>query len=146
MANAWYLHGLEAIADGAAVWGTSTFKCMLVRSTGTTTYAYYTADTTAHDFLADIPDNTACRVGTAQTLANCATPTSDGCLDADDCTFVSVSSGDAIQNIVIYREGTADADSHLICIFDPGTGLPVTPDGNNITVQWATASPFIAKL
>lgn len=63
--------------------------------------------------------------------------------DANDVTFTSVS-GDSCEQIVIYQNvaaGTND-DDLLICKFGTATGLPVTPNGGNIVVQWNASGIF----
>lgn len=59
-----------------------------------------------------------------------------GVFDAADSTFTSVT-GDQSENLVIHKgAGTASSDP-LIAFFDTFTsGMPVTPNGGNITVTW----------
>jgi hypothetical protein len=45
--------------------------------------------------------------------------------------------------LIIYRHTGTEATSHLIAFFDTGvTGLPVTPNGGNITVAWSGSGIF----
>ena len=53
-------------------------------------------------------------------------------------TFSTVS-GDAADYLVVYKNGTTDADSPLIITYDSATsGLPVTPNGGDITATWGS--------
>lgn len=64
-------------------------------------------------------------------------------LDADDVTYNSVSAGPAIEGIVIYKDTGTPTTSRMICYLD----ISVTPNGGNITIQFATpANGGIAKM
>ena len=98
-----------------------------------------------HDFIDDVPNNTDCRVGSSVTIASGKTVT-DGVADGVDITFSSVAAGDAIQALVIFKDTGAEATSPLIAYIDTGTGLPVTPNGGDITIQWDGGANKIFKL
>lgn len=75
----------------------------------------------------------------AQTLG---TPTigvsSDGALDAVDTVFTSLS-GASVEGIVIWKNVTSVSDSPNLAYFNSGvTGLPFTPTGGDVTIQWHT--------
>jgi hypothetical protein len=55
-------------------------------------------------------------------------------------TFTAVASGSAINHLIIYRKNAgANTSWSLVADFDTAGGsLPVTPNGGNITVTWAT--------
>lgn len=55
-------------------------------------------------------------------------------------------SGSASAYIVIVRDTGADATSPLIALIDTATGLPVTPNGGDITIQWDSGANKIFKL
>ena len=60
-----------------------------------------------------------------------------GVFDAADLTFSSVS-GDAADYLVLWKNSGTPATSPVIVAFDSATtGLPVTPNGGDITVTWA---------
>lgn len=63
--------------------------------------------------------------------------------DANDVTFTSVT-GDQCEQVLIFYDIAAgvDADDLLICKFGTATGLPVTPNGGNIVVQWNASGIF----
>ena len=62
--------------------------------------------------------------------------TTDGYADGADCVFPTVAAGAAITSIIIYIDAALPADQKLVAYIDTGTGLPVTPSGNDITVVW----------
>ncbi len=51
------------------------------------------------------------------------------------------------EALVIYQHTGVDATSELIAYIDTGvTGLPVTPNGGDITVTWDSGSDKIFKI
>lgn len=84
------------------------------------------------DFLDDIAS--AARVATSGALAS--KTFTGGVFDAADIVLTSVT-GDPFESIVIYNNtpGT-EATKDLIAFIDTATGLPTTPNGADITVQW----------
>lgn len=69
-----------------------------------------------------------------------------GIFDAADVTLVAVT-GVSCESIVIYDNtpGT-EATKDLIAFIDTATGLPVTPNGGDIIVQWDNGVNRIFKL
>lgn len=128
MASALYPIGKKAILDAGINLDTDTIKAVLV-DTGTYTYS------AAHDFLNDLSGT----VGTAQTIAN--TTTTSGTFDGDNVTYTAVS-GATVEAIVLYKDTGNSATSNLIAYIDSGTGLPVTPNGGDITVSWNASGIF----
>lgn len=122
MANILYPKGAEAILNGDIDWNSDTIKVALV-DTGTYTY------NAAHDFLDDLSGV----VGTAQTLASVTI--TGGVLDAADPTFTAVS-GDTVEALVVYKDTGSAGTSPLLIYIDSATGLPVTPNGGDITIEW----------
>jgi len=103
--------------------------------------ATYTVDIDVDDFLDDIPVGE--RVATS---GNFTTKTTTlGVFDADNITFSSVS-GDVSEALVIYKDTGAAATSPLIAFIDSATGLPVTPNGGDITVTWDGGADKIFKI
>lgn len=136
MANALYDTGRNAFLLGDIDWVADDIRVILV-DTGA-----YTVNLTTDDFLNDIPGGA--RIATsAASLANKSA--SAGVADADDITFTSVS-GTSVEAIVLYRHTGTESTSQLIAYIDTGTGLPVTPNGGNITVSWSAGSSKIFKL
>lgn len=93
------------------------------------------------DFLDDIPAGA--RVAVSGNLAS--KTLAQGIFDAADITFTAVS-GDEFELIVIYRHTGTDSTSELIAVIDNATGLPLTPNGGDVTIQWASTINRIFKL
>lgn len=135
MANALYDKGREAFLNGGINWTSDSIKVVLVDA------ADYTVNLTTHQFLSDIAAGA--RVATSGNLAS-KTSTA-GVADAADITFTAVS-GDPSEALVIYKDTGSAATSPLIAYIDTATGLPVTPNGGDITVTWDNGSNKIFKL
>lgn len=56
--------------------------------------------------------------------------------DATDITFSSVVAQNAIVAFLVYKFITNDAGSIPILFNDSATGLPITPNGSDITITW----------
>ena len=135
MANALYDKGREAFLNGSINWSSDTIKCVLLDA------ADYTPNLSTHQYLSDVPG--AARVGTPQTLG---TKTSTaGVADAADATFPAVT-GDPSEYLLIYKDTGVEGTSPLIALIDTATGLPVTPNGGDITVAWDNGANKIFKL
>ena len=79
-------------------------------------------------------------VGTAVTLASKSV--TDNVFDAADATFTSVS-GVSVEALIIYKDTGTASTSPLIAYIDvAASGLPVTPNGGNITVQFNASGIF----
>lgn len=104
--------------------------CALV-DTGTYTY------NAAHDFYNDLSGI----VGTDQRIT--APTVANGTFDGGDLTYTSVS-GNSVEALVIYRHNSgANTTWKLVVYLDSSvTGLPVTPNGGNITVTWNASGIF----
>jgi len=135
MANALYDKGREGFLDGSIDWDTDDIRCILVDA------ADYTVDLATHDNLDDIPAPARVAVSGALTGKTVAA----GVADADDVTFASVT-GDPCEAIVIYKHTGVESTSRLIAYIDSATGLPVTPNGGDITTQWDNGADKIFKL
>lgn len=96
----------------------------------------------AHTSINDIP--TGNRVQISDALTN--KTFTGGVFDADDVTLTAVAAGSAISAVIVYTAAGTSASSTLHVYLDTGTGLPVTPNGGNIVISWAAASPKIYKL
>jgi hypothetical protein len=94
----------------------------------TAVYTY----STAHDFADDLSTS---RVGTDQRIS---TPTVvNGTFDGDDLTYTAVT-GASVEALVIYRHNSGLIGTWPVVLYldSSVTGLPVTPNGGNITVTW----------
>lgn len=135
MANSLYDKARKAFADGEINLLNDTIKCVLIDA------ADYAVDLANHDFLDDVPSGA--RVGTPQTLGTKSTTA--GVFDAADVTFSSVT-GDQCEAILIYKDTGTAGTSRLIAYIDSATGLPVTPNGGDIQIQWDNGPNKIFKL
>lgn len=113
--------------------GTTGAFCALV-DTGTYTY------NATHQYFSSLSGI----VGTDQEIT---TPTvgtvAEGVFDGDNLTYTAVS-GASVEALVIYRKNAgANTTWSLVCFLDTSvTGLPVTPNGGNITVTWNASGIF----
>lgn len=136
MANAIYPKWKEGLITGAANTalngsGATGVYAALV-DTGTYTYS------AAHDFYNDLSGI----VGTDQEIGATKTYT-NGNFDGADVTFSAVS-GASVEAIVIYiKNAGANTTWYLVAYEDTGvTGLPVTPNGGDISVTWSGSGIF----
>lgn len=136
MANAIYplykqeLLKCSADTDLDSAEGTTGVFAALV-DTGTYTYS------AAHQYYSSLSGI----VGTDQEITT-KTQT-NGTFDGDNVTFTSVS-GSSVEAIVLYRKNAgANTTWKLIAYIDTGvTGLPVTPNGGDITITWNASGIF----
>jgi len=132
MASGLYDAGRKAFADKEIDITNDTIKCALI-DTGAGGYA---VDLATHDFLDDVSGV----VGTAVALTN--VNNTAGVIGADPTVFGDVE-GNSVEALVIYRDSGAAGTSRLIAYID---GISVTPNGGDITVNWATTGDKIFKL
>ena len=134
MASALYDAGRKAFLDGDIDWLVDTIKIALLATT-------HTPALTTHDNWDDV---SADQIGSSVTLG---TKTSTaGVADAADATFTAVT-GAECSYICIYKDTGTPSTSKLIALLDTDvTGLPVTPNGGDIEVQWAETANKIFKL
>jgi hypothetical protein len=127
MANAIYPKACEQMLQGGIDLLSDDVKLVLVDADD---YTY----NAAHEFLSSIPAGA--RVATSPNLGS--KTVTNGLFNAGNTSFSSVS-GDISEAVVVFID-TGDPDtSRLIAYLDTGhTGLPITPDGNNINVTIAS--------
>jgi len=105
--------------------------------------ADHTTNLATDDFLDDIAAGARVAVSGAMS----GKTTTDGTADAsDDSPTFSAVSGDVSEELVIYYHTGVDGTSSLIVNIDSATGLPVTPNGGDITVQWDNGADKIFTL
>lgn len=138
MANGLYDAAKQGFLDANYDILTQDIKIVLIDT------ALYSVDLTTDDFLDDVP------VGAIEaTSGNLASKTTTlGVFDAADVTFTTVTSTAAtVEAIVMYRDSSgASTTDDLICFVDTATGLPVTPNGGDIQVNWDSGSDRIFAL
>lgn len=125
MANAVYpIYKQELLQGTSGTALTGTLKAVLI---DTADYTY----NAAHDFYDDV---SAGAVGTPGTIGSKTYV--NGLLDGADVTFTAVS-GDPCEAIILFLDTGTPSTSRLVAYIDTGvTGLPVTPNGGDITITW----------
>ena len=110
--------------------GTTGVYAALV-DTGTYTYS------ASHQFYSSLSGV----VGTDQEILSKSQ--TNGTFDGTDLTFTAVT-GNSVEAIVLYRKNAgANTTWPLIAYLDTSiTGLPVSPNGGNITVTWNASGIF----
>lgn len=138
MANVLYSKAKEDFLAGNLNMSSNTVNIMLI-DTGVYTFS----DT--HEDRADIPNPAVI----AETTLAAKTVTS-GVFDADDANFASVTGNDC-EALVIYHSATvggvaSNTTSRLIAYIDTATGLPILPNGGDITVRFSSGASKIFAL
>lgn len=135
MANQLYDAGREGFLIAQIDWSTQTIRAVLIDTTK------YTVSIAGHAWLSDISADA--RVATSAPFS--AKTTTAGVANAAAATFSSVS-GPTCNALVIYRDTGTASTSRLIAYITSAVGLPVTPNGGNITINWDTGANKIFKL
>lgn len=143
MANVLYDEGRNAFLQGSINWVAHNIKQQYVNLAGVA--SPYIFNASLDKFFASVP--TSARVNTSASLAG-KTATA-GIADANDTLSTAVS-GPTIGAIILFRKAnaaaaTADEDP-LIAYIDTATGMPVQPNGGDITTQWDGTTNRIFKL
>ncbi|MBT9165473.1 MAG: hypothetical protein DDT25_00118 [Chloroflexi bacterium] len=109
---------------------TGTVRVALI-DTGLYTYS------AAHQFYSAA---SAAAVGTPQIIG--AKTFVDGVFDGADVTFTAVS-GASVEALILYIDTGTAATSPLVAFINTGvTGLPVTPNGGDISITWNALGIF----
>lgn len=135
MANALYDKGREGFLDGSIDWDTNDTRSILIDE----------ADDTIDLSVDDNLDDRAALSRVATSGAMGTKTVTNGVADAADVTWSAVT-GDPAESIDIYKHTGVESTSRLICNIDTATGLPVTPNGGDITAQWDSGTNRIFKL
>ena len=99
-----------------------------------------TPNVSTDDFYNDISAGLVGSLSSALTSKTIGTVAA-GVFDADNVTFTAVS-GASVESVNLLKDTGNTATSDLIAYFDTGTGLPVTPNGGDITVTWNASGIF----
>lgn len=134
MANALYDPGREGFLDGSIDWDTDDIRAM-----GLTSAQAFSA---AHKFVSDL---TAGNIVVRSAAGVAGKTVTSGVANHSAHTWTAVS-GSAIARIVYYKYNAADASARLICFIDTATGLPVTPNGGDITLTPDVGANKLFKL
>lgn len=142
MANVLYDVGRNYFLNGSINWLTTPIRTALVSiSNQPTAYVFNASLNTVYG---SVP--TGARVGFSIASNGNKTATS-GIADSDDVVFSAVSGPTVGAVLVLASTATANAsDWPLIAYIDTATGLPVGPNGGDITVQWDNTTNKIFKL
>lgn len=134
MANTLYDPGRDAFLNGDIDYTNDTIKVYLI---DTDDYSF----SAAHQYLSQVAAGS--RVANA-TLAGKST--SAGVADASDTVLSSVS-GDESEALILVKDTGNESTSPLIGYIDTAAaGLPVTPNGGDITITWDSGANKIFKL
>lgn len=139
MANALYQEWKQNIIQAVS---TRSLTSTNVRTSFLDTATYVFSQ--AHEFYSSLsggvfPNTRATGIAlSSKTYAN-------GTFDAADSLFSAFSNGSvSVEGISIYiDDGSADATSPLVLYLDSSiTGMPFTPSGSDVTIQWDAAGIF----
>ena len=134
MANAMYTKALNSFLLGEIDWVSDSISAILIDTTK------YTVDIANHQYLSSIAAGA--RVATAALAGKSA---SGGVADATDLVFTAVT-GAACAAIAFVKMTGNEATSNLLLYFDTATGLPVTPNGGDLTLTFDNGAYKIFKL
>ena len=139
MANAVYPIWKEALVQASSN-SALTSTNVRVAFLDTALYTY----SAAHDFYADLSGGVWPNTRATGVALSTKTYTA-GTLNADDTVFSAFSNGSvSLEGITIYiDDGSADATSRLVLYLDTSiTGMPFTPSGADVTIQWNASGIF----
>lgn len=133
MANALYPKAKEAFLNADIDMLADTITLALV-DTGVYTYSG------SHQYRNEVSNTAVISTATlsGKTAAN-------GVFDADDATFTSVT-GANCEALIIYQDTGVQSTSRLIAYIDSATGLPILPNGGDITVAFSGGASKIFSL
>jgi hypothetical protein len=133
MANALYPKAKEAFLNGSINMVANTVTIALV-DTGVYTYS------SSHQYRNEVSNSA---VISSTTLSN--KTITNGVFDADDATFSSVT-GANCEALLIFQDTGVQSTSRLIAYIDSATGLPILPNGGDISVAFSSGSSKIFAL
>jgi hypothetical protein len=133
MANALYSKAKESFLNGSINMVANTITIALV-DTGVYTYS------ASHQYRNEVSNSA---VISSTTLAN--KTITNGVFDADDATFSSVT-GANCEALLIFQDTGIQTTSRLIAYIDSATGLPILPNGGDISVAFSNGSSKIFAL
>ena len=135
MSNALYDKGRQSFLEGGIAYLTDNIKAVLVDS------GAYTVNLSTHQFLSDIASGA--RIATSGNLSG-KTSTA-GVANASAWTWTAVS-GAQSEYVILYKDTGTATTSPLFAFIDTATGLPVTPNGGDITYTPDSGSNHLFKL
>ncbi|NOT42365.1 MAG: hypothetical protein HOP13_17965 [Alphaproteobacteria bacterium] len=136
MANALYPIWKQEVMQAAA----NTSLGGTVKQTFADITSAYTYNA-AHDFVDDLSTFDNPNYGAATTLSS--KTFANGTFDAADTATASLSGAADLGAIILYVDSGAEASSRLVLYLDASiTGMPFTPSGGDVTVQWNASGIF----
>lgn len=133
MADVLYDKGREAFLNGDIDFSTDDIRVYLI---DTDDYTF----SAAHQYLSSVAAAARVAYGTLSSKSS-----TSGIADAADVVLSSVT-GDVCEALILAQWDGSDSTSQLIAYMDSPTGLPVTPNGTDITIEWDAGSNKIFKL
>ena len=134
MANQFYGLGRDKFANAGINWTSDTIRAYLIDT------ALYTVSINTDEFLDDIAAGAkvayAALTGNSSALGTC---------DANDTVLPTVT-GATCEAIVLAKWTGTESTSALIGYIDTATGLPITPNGGDITLTWSDGANRIFTL
>ena len=139
MANGLYAQAKQSFLANELKWITGTAQTFKVALIDTADYA---VNLSTHQFLSDVGG--AAIVGTPTAIG---TPSAAlGVADGNDVTLSAVS-GDVSEALIIFQDTGVTGTSRLVAYIDTvASGLPVTPNGGDITITWDNGANKIFSL
>lgn len=126
-----YNSGIAALGTGDVVWGTTTMKCMLVKSS-------YTFDPD-HDNISSVSAHEISQGGQG-TMSGCTAIIDDTDnevqFDASDQVYTALAAGDTPAAIVVYKS----SGGQLVCYC--ALTSPPPPNGSDYNIQWGAEGVF----
>ena len=137
MANQLYTKAKQSLLGGELNLSSNVVTIALV---DTDVYTF----SASHEFRSSVPNTSV--VATANLTSKTIT---DGVFDAADVEFPFVTGANCEALILYHNTGDAEndgnrqADSRLVVYIDTATGLPILPNGGNITVKFSDGASKI---
>ena len=132
MANAMYNAAKEDYLGGVRAFDTDAIRCVLV-DTGVYTFS---AAHTSYDDLAGAVVGVESGLFTSKTITG-------GVANAADVTFTAVAGPTTVEAIVVFYDSGVSSTDTLLCYIDSASsGLPVTPNGTDISITWNASGIF----
>jgi hypothetical protein len=95
---------------------------------------------TAHQYRSDVSNSAVISTATLTTKT-----ITNGVFDADDATFTSVT-GANCEALILFADTGVQGTSRLVAYIDSATGLPILPNGGDITVAFSAGANRIFSL
>ena len=134
MASGLYDNARDYFLRGNLAWASDPFRAVLI-DTGV-----YAVNLATHDAYNDV-DSGARVQGSGTGALTTGFVGTNGTADANDVTLTAVT-GSACSAIIIRKHNATESLAYLICYIDSGSGLPVTPNGGDITIAWNASGIF----